>query len=174
MTGEDARPPSTLSIHELGEHFVRVDGDEQALAFGQHFAFLVENFGGVGMIAPAHADFPRLDTQWFVQWNGLQIVDGDGRSQRDDVAKLIHLAHGFVEEGGDNAAVHVAGRAGIALTEPKTADKKVTFFIVGEAQAHAFGVVLPTGETDIFLQTDVTSTMTVAGRFLRHAAVILS
>jgi len=76
MTGEDARPP--LSIHKFREHFTGIDGDEQAFTVSQHFALLVENFSGVGVMAAADPDFPRLDTQRLIQRYRLQIVDGDG------------------------------------------------------------------------------------------------
>jgi len=88
--------------------------------------------------------------------------------------ELVYLAHGFVEDSGDDPAVGVAGRAGIAFAKPKAADEEVALLVIGEAQMHAFGIILPTGKAEVFLQADVLGTMTVPGRFLRHAAVIVS
>jgi len=74
--GESSR--IDLPVHKLREHFVGIDGDEQAFAMGQHFTFLVEDFGGVGVIASAHMNFPRLHAQGLVQRHGFQIIDSDG------------------------------------------------------------------------------------------------
>ena len=52
--------PRGLSVHELGEHFVGIDSDEEAFAVGQHFAPGIEDFGFVGVIAAAHANLPRF------------------------------------------------------------------------------------------------------------------
>ena len=64
---------------------------------------------------PWTLDFPALDVQRFVERDGLEIFDGHFLGQGDDVVELVHFAHGVVEDGGDDAAVAVAGRSGVAL-----------------------------------------------------------
>ena len=58
-------------------------------------------------------------SQRLVQRDGLQVFDGHFFGEGDDVAELVHLAHGVVEDGGDDAAVAVAGRSGVALRRRK-------------------------------------------------------
>ena len=40
----------SLSFYELGEHFLGIDGDEQPLAAGKHFVFLIEDLRHVGVL----------------------------------------------------------------------------------------------------------------------------
>ncbi len=42
-----SEPHGGLAFCVLGEHFFRVDGDEDAFAAGEDFIFFVEDFGGV-------------------------------------------------------------------------------------------------------------------------------
>jgi len=46
--------------------------------------------------------------------------------------ELVDLAHGVVEDGGDDAAVAVAGRSGVALAEAEVADESSAFFVEDE------------------------------------------
>jgi len=155
--------PHGLAFYKLAEHFVGVDGNEQGSALGQDFAFLVEDLGDVDVLASFYFFLARLDAQRFVQRDGLEVVDGHLGGNGDDVAQLVHLAHGFVEDGGDDAAVGVPGRAGVALAEAEAADEGVALFVVGEAQAHAFGIVFAAGETVVLLETDVGGAVSVGG-----------
>src|ERR1700756_442427 len=55
-----------LSFHKLSKHFFRVDGDEDAAAAGQDFSLLVEDLGGIDVLAAVDAHFPALDVKRFV------------------------------------------------------------------------------------------------------------
>jgi len=101
------------------------------------------------------AEFPAFDTERFVQGDRLQIFDIHFLGQGDDVAELVYLAHGVVEDGGDDAAVAVAGRAGVALAETEFADEGLALLVECELQAHTVGIVLAAGEAVILLQLDV-------------------
>jgi hypothetical protein len=90
------------------------------------------------------------------------------------MAELVHLAHGFVEDGCDDAAVAVSGRSGEALAEAKAADEAVALFVVGEAEPHAVGVVLAAGETVVFLEADVAGAVTCSGFFASHGVILCS
>jgi len=158
--------PHGLSLHEFAEHFFRVDGDEEAAAAGEDLSFLVEDFGDIGMLAAVHGFFARFDAQRLVEGDGLEIVDGHLDGDGDNVAELIDLAHGLVEDGGDDASMAVAGRSGETLPEAKAADKDVAVFVVGEAETHAVRIVLSTGEAVIFLQADECGAVTVGGFLL--------
>src|SRR5579863_3709934 len=144
-----------LSLRKFLEHLCRVNGDEGAAAAGQDFAFFVEDFGHVGVLAAANPDFPALDAQGFVQRHRLEIFDGHFLGERDDVAELIHFAHGVVEDGGDDAAMAVAGRAGVTLAEAKAADEGPARFVQSELEVHAVGIVGAAREAVVLLHFDV-------------------
>ena len=131
------------TFHELREHFFGVDGDEGPSASGEDFVLLVQNFGDVDVLASVDTDFPALDLQRLVERDGLEIFDGHLFGEGDDVVKLVHLAHGVVEDGGDDAAVAVSGRSGVALAEAEFADEDLAFFVEGEFQGHAAGLFWP-------------------------------
>ena len=67
------------------------------------------------------------------------------------MAEFIYLAHGIVEDAGDDAAVAVAGRSGVALAETEIADEGLAGFVEDEFQAHAIGIVLAADEAVVLL-----------------------
>ena len=69
--------------------------------------------------------------------------------------ELVYLAHGVVEDAGDDAAVAVAGRSGVALAQAELADEGLAGFVEDELQAHAFGIVLAADEAVVLLHFDV-------------------
>ena len=71
--------------------------------------------------------------------NGAEVVDLKVARHSEDVAGAVGFAHGFVEEGGDDAAVGVAGRPGEAASEAGMADD-VAGVVDEEAEAEAGGV----------------------------------
>ena len=80
-------------------------------------------------VRPFHADFPAFDAEWLVQGDRLEIFDRHFPGERDHVVEFVDLAHGVVEDAGDDAAVAVAGRSGVALAEAETADEGLPFFV---------------------------------------------
>jgi hypothetical protein len=141
-----------LAFHEFAKHLFRVDGDEDSLAPGQDFSFFVEDFGFVDVLAAVDADFPALDVQRFVERDGLEVLDGHFFRQGDHLVELVYFAHRVVKDGRDDAAVAVAGRASVALAEAEFADEGLAFFVEGEPEAHAFGIVLAAGEAVVLLE----------------------
>jgi hypothetical protein len=154
--GQECRP-TWLLLYEFCEHFFGVDGDEEAAAAGEDFVFVVENFGGVDVLAAVYADFPALDVQRFVQRDGLQVFDCHFFGQSNYVVEFVDLAHGVVEDAGDDAAVAVAGGSGVAFAQAEFADEGLTLLVEGELQAHAFGIVEAADEAVIFLHFYVAS-----------------
>src|SRR5882762_5043917 len=65
--------------------------------------------------------------------------------------QLVYFTHGVVEDAGDDAAVAVAGRSGVALAEAEAADEGLAGFVEDELEAHAFGVVLAADEAVVLL-----------------------
>jgi hypothetical protein len=148
-------PARALELHKTGEHLVGINGDEEALAAGEDFVFVVEDLGHVDVLAAFYAEFAGFDVERLFQGNRLQILDGDFGGQGDDVAQFIYFAHGFVEDGGDDATVAVSGRSGVALGEAKFADKTAPLSVVGETQAHAVGIAGAASEAAVFLELHV-------------------
>lgn len=122
------------------------------------------------MLAAVHADFPALDAERLVEGHGLKVFDMNLAGQGDHVAQLVHFAHGFVEEGGDDAAVAVAGRSGVALAQAKAANESLARFIEGELQAHPVRIIQAAGEAEVLLQLDVTGVVAVGVRLSGHGS----
>jgi hypothetical protein len=128
-------------LNGLGKHAVRIDGDKQALAARQHLAFFVEYLRFISVPAALDFELARFDAQRLMERHGLEVIHSHLGSHGDDLAQLVYLAHGFVEDGGDDAAMAVSGRPGVALAEAEAADEAVAFLVIGETQLHAVGVV---------------------------------
>ena len=90
-----------------------------------------------------------------MQGNRLEIFDGHLAGEGDDVMEFIHFAHGVVEDGGDDAAVAVAGRSGVAVAQAKAADEGLAFFVEEEFEAHAVRIVLAADEAVVLLHLHV-------------------
>jgi hypothetical protein len=75
--------------------------------------------------------------------------------------QLVYLAHGIVEDGGDDAAVAVAGRSGVTLAQAKAADEGLAIFIEDELEAHAVGIVHAADEAVVLLHFDVAGVVTL-------------
>jgi len=85
--------------------------------------------------------------------------------------EFVDLAHGVVEDAGDNAAVTVAGRSGVALAEAEVADEGLAFFVENEFEAHAVGIVHAADEAVVFLHLHVAGV--VALRLGGHEGILM-
>ena len=103
----------------------------------------------MGQAATAFADLSRFNTQWLVERHGLDTLHGHFGGHGENITKLIELAHGIIENSGDNSAVAVARRPGVALAEPEAADEPLAGIIEKEFQAHALEIVLAAGKAEI-------------------------
>src|SRR5580658_3272707 len=93
--------------------------------------------------------------QRFVERDGLQVFDGHFTGQGDYMVELVYLAHGVVEDAGDDSAVAVARGSGVALAQAETADEGLAGFVEGELEAHAVGIAHAADEAVVFLHLDV-------------------
>jgi hypothetical protein len=103
------------------------------------------------VLASVHAELAAFDAKRLVQRDGFEVFDGHLSREGDDVVKLVYFAHRIVEDAGDDAAVGVARRSGVALAEAKLADEGLAGFVEDELQAHAVGIVHATDEAVVFL-----------------------
>ncbi len=120
------------------------------------------------MDAAFHAHFFALDAQRLVEWDGLEIFDGHLLGEGDDVMQFVHFAHGIVENAGDDAAVAVAGRSGIALAKAEFAEEGLAFFVEQELEAHAVGIVHAADEAVVFLHLHEARVVAVNLRLAGH------
>ena len=86
------------------------------------------------------------------------------------MAEFIYFAHGIVEDAGDDAAVAMAGRSGVAVGEAEAANESLAGFVEDEFQAHAARVVLTADEAVLLLQFVVAGF--VALRLRGHGGIL--
>ena len=97
-----------------GEGFF-VNGDEEAFGSGEDGAVGVLDFGVVEELAAGGAvcfcwaaDVAADENERLVERDGAEVVDLHVAGHREDVERTVEFAHGFVEEGGDDATVDMA------------------------------------------------------------------
>lgn len=88
-----------------------VDGQEEALGGGEDAAFAGGEGGDVEELAALASEVVGGEGERDVQGGGAEVVDLHVAGHGEDVQGAVKLGHGLVEEGGDDAAVDVAGRA---------------------------------------------------------------
>src|SRR5258708_23613391 len=141
-----------LALHKAREHALWIDRYKQSLAARQHFPFLVQDLGHIGVLPALHLNFARFHAQGPVQRHRLQIIHRNLGSQSHYLTQFVHLAHGFIEDGRDDAAVAVSGRSGVTLAQAESAHETAALLVVGETQAHAVGIILAAGEAIVLLE----------------------
>jgi len=100
-------------------------------------------------------NFVAFYAQRFVERDWLQVFDGHLAGQGDYVVELVYLAHGVVEDAGDDASVAMARGSGVAFAQAEAADEGLAGFVEGELEAHAVGVVHAADEAVVLLHFDV-------------------
>ena len=88
------------------------------------------------------------------------------------MVEFIYFAHGVVEDRGDDAAVGVAGRSGVAFAEAEAADESLVLLVENEFEAHAVRVVLAADEAVVFLKFEVAGFMAVDFGLAGHGAIL--
>src|SRR5215471_4715615 len=99
----------------------------------------------------ALAEVLRPDFEPTVERHGPQVLDGDLRSGSRGIEKAVQLAHGFVENRGNDSAVTVPGRSSVPLAQAKSAQELRASLVQGEPQAHAVDVIAPAAEAEVRL-----------------------
>ena len=113
--------------------------------------------------APGVLFGPAFQDEIGMERNGAAVVDGHVARHSDDVAEAVGLAHGFVEQGSDDAPVRVSGRPLELRGEADTAEDTL-FFIDKEFQMETRRIVVAT--TEAAVQRPVRQ-----GKFVTHAAL---
>ncbi len=125
----------------------RVDGQEEGLGVGERCAIGGEEVGGVEEFAGAFATkVAGGEGEGGVERCGTEVVDGHVAGHGEEAEGTVELAHGFVEQGGDDAAVDVAGRALVEFGELDGGGGGDLVFagrwlgVDGEAEVEALGI----------------------------------
>ena len=129
---------------------------------------MVEDFRRIDVLGSANLDFASLDEQGFVQGDRLEVFDRHLTRQGYDLAQLVYLTHGVVENGGDDSSVAVAWRTGVTLAESEAADRHLAVLVEGKFKAHAVGIVQAASEAVILLRADVARVVAVIGWLSWH------
>src|SRR5215471_2650404 len=121
------------------------------------------------MLSSSNLVLVSNDFEWLSQGNRLQILHFHFFGKSDDVAEFVHLTHGFVEDGGNDAAVRVSGRALISFGEFEFANSAPGFFITVKLELHPRGIVFSAGEAVILPDLGLRrNAVTVSGLTLLH------
>jgi hypothetical protein len=145
-----------------GEEFF-VDDDEEAVSAGEDGAVSALEFSLMEELAAwrpvpfrGTAEMTADEYERLTKWGGAEVVDLHVAGHGKDVEGPVKLAHGFVEEGGDDAAVDVAGRAFVETGEVDLGPRD-----------GGFGVADIRGENEVeALRVSGTAAETVAGPFV--------
>jgi len=126
-----------------------VNDHEDAAAAGENRSLVIEDLGSAAKSAAAPADLSGFNPQWLMERHWPQILDRHAGGGGGKIAQFVQLAHGIVENGGDNSTMAVSGRAGVTPAQSKVAGVVLSGRISAKLQMHAVGIVLPTGKAII-------------------------
>lgn len=129
----------------LPEHFHRVDYKKQTLAARQHHAAECADFTSMEMLAAFRPNRPAHCVQLYAERDRLKVVHRHVTRQSHDSFLAVHLAHGFIQDGGDDASVYVAGRPFETARHAEVA-RHTAVCIFAEAQAQSVPVGRGTAE----------------------------
>jgi hypothetical protein len=132
-----------------GEDFF-VEGDEDAFGAGKDGAVGTLDFGLVEELAIGGAvgfggavEMAGDKDERLIERHGAEVIDLHVAGHGEDVEGAVKLAHGLVEECGDDAAVNVAGRAFMHAVELDLCgggDVVGVGCVGGEGEVEALGV----------------------------------
>lgn len=107
-----------LGLGEAGAGEVLVvNNDEEALGAGEDCAVGVVDLGLVEELAALAAEVAAGEHEQLVERGGAKVIDLHVAGHGEDAEGTVELAHGLVEQGGDDASMNVAGRAFVKLRE---------------------------------------------------------
>src|ERR1019366_8939314 len=125
---------AVLLLQVLGEHAMRIDLDELRRTARQHLSFSIANLRGPVMLAAVDAHLPSFDNERFEQRYRLQVGDFHLTRQGNQTVQLVYLAHGFVEDGGDDASVSMGWGPDKAPLQAKAAEEALAFLVEHKLQ----------------------------------------
>ena len=124
------------------KHLFRINGDERPGAARQNLTLGIADFCHVRVPPAVHFFLETSHRKWLAKRNRPEILDLHGPGKGQHVAKLVYLAHGFVEDSSDDTAVSMAGRPSVFAREFEMANCPAGLFVQCEFQPHALGIVV--------------------------------
>ena len=138
----------------MGSYDGGIDGEEEALGLNEEGAVRMVEGGGMEELAALAADVVAGEGEGDVQGTGAEVVNLQVSGHGQDVQGAVELGHGLIHQGGDDAAVDVAGRAFVQAGEidcGRHGDVRGIFGVEGEVQMKALRVVGAAAEAVIGL-----------------------
>src|SRR4051812_10915518 len=148
----------------LGEHPLGVDCNELPGAAGEHFPTLISYLGDVVVRAASHGTIAAFGDEHLPERHRTQVLNLHFARQGDDVAQLVRFTHGFVEDGGDDASVRMAGRSDVLLRKLEARNEGTLVGCKIKLKAHALGIVGAAAEAMVAWNLDVTGIVSAGGR----------
>src|SRR6266851_1883756 len=106
-------------------------------------------FSDVGMFPPVHLLFAPRHRQHMVQRDRPLVFDVHGFRQRQHVAQLVDLAHGFIQDGCDNAAMRMPRRPLITRAQIEFADSLMRIHVKVKLKLHAVSIIFAAGKAHV-------------------------
>jgi hypothetical protein len=125
-----------------GKHLFWIDSDERPSTARQNFTLGIADLGHIDVATAVHALLCAGYGERLAQRHRPKIFDFHGARERQHVTELVYLSHGFIQDGGDNAAMRVARRSRIFSRQLEVANGLARFFVQREFQPHALGIVV--------------------------------
>src|SRR5262249_61812394 len=93
-----------------GKHGSNVHGDEGSRASRKYHTLVVGDLGYIDVLPALYLLRPPCHGQGCSKRYRLQVIHVHVTGEGHHVAELVDLAHGFIQDGGDNATVRMTGR----------------------------------------------------------------
>jgi hypothetical protein len=129
--------------------FFPIDYDKASLTTRQNIARRISNFTFMIQLTPIPARDKSLDHNLLVHTDGPEVFHAQIRRDCVFPVKPGRLAHGFVEQQGDDPAMEKARTALIFIAELKPADDALTRIILFECKFHAPGICAATAKARV-------------------------
>ena len=127
-----------------------IKSHEHATATGEQNAFGVAEFGNSRQAAATLRDFMRFHAKRCVQGYWTKIFNRHARGGCGQITQLIQLAHRVIENGCDDSAVAVTGRAGVAIAQSEITNVFPPACVGEKFQVHPAGIICAAGKTVVF------------------------
>src|SRR5262249_28279882 len=88
----------------------------------QNFALVADDLGDVHMLSPQHALRAANDGELLPQRHRLDVCHVHRPRQGQDVAEFVHLAHGFIQNRGNDSAMSMSWWSLVAAGQLEFAD----------------------------------------------------
>src|SRR5215472_3821263 len=138
-----------LGLSEFCEHTSRIDSDERSGTACQDFALVADDLGDVHKLTPRHALRSANDGELLAERYWLEVFHVHRAGQGQDVAEFVHLAHGFIQDRGDDSTMSMSWRSLVAAGELELADSLARRLVEKKLQLHACRVIFAADKTSV-------------------------